>query len=105
MSQFTLYLNKDKSSKKTYPYFVDVQNNLLSDLNSRLVIPLTPSTKVNEKVAQKLCHTINIDGDEFVLVTNQMTTVPESLLKSEVDSLEQYRYQIIDAIDMLITGI
>lgn len=47
--------NKDQSSKKASPYFVDVQNNLLSDLNSRLVIPLTPSKKVNEKVAQKLC--------------------------------------------------
>ena len=105
MSQFTLYLNKDKSSKKTYPYFVDVQNNLLSDLNSRLVIPLTPSNKVNDKVARKLCPIINIDGDEFVLVTNQMTTVPKSILKSEVDTLESYRYQIIDAIDMLITGI
>jgi len=105
MSQFTLYLNKDKNSKKTYPYFVDVQNNLLSDLNSRLVIPLTPSKRVNEKVAQKLCPAINIDGEEFILVTNQMTTVPKSILKSEVDSLEQYRNQIIDAIDMLITGI
>lgn len=105
MGQFTLYLNKDQNSKKTYPYFVDVQNNLLSDLNSRLVIPLTPSNKVNEKVAQKLCPTIRIDDEELVLVTNQMTTVPKSILKSEVDSLEQYRYQIIDAIDMLIAGI
>lgn len=105
MSQFTLYLNKDKSSKKTYPYFVDVQNNLLSDLNSRLVIPLTPSKKVNEKVVQKLCPSISIDGEEFVLVTNQMTTIPKSILKSEVDSLENSRYQIIDAIDMLVTGI
>jgi toxin CcdB len=34
-----------------------------------------------------------------------MTTVPKSILKSEVTSLENYRYQIIDAIDMLITGI
>lgn len=105
MSQFTLYLNNDKSSKKTYPYFVDVQNNLLNDLNSRLVIPLTPAKKVNEKVAQKLCPTVSIDDEEFILVTNQMTTVPKSILKSEVDSLEHYRYQIIDAIDLLITGI
>jgi toxin CcdB len=105
MSQFTLYVNKDKNSQKTYPYFVDVQNNLLSDLNSRLVIPLTPTEKVNEKIAQKLCPTISIDGEKFVLVTNQMTSVPRSILKSEVDSLEHYRYQIMDAIDMLITGI
>ncbi len=105
MSQFTLYKNKDKSSKKTYPYFVDVQNNLLSNLNSRMVIPLTSSKKVNEKIAQKLCPVISINGEKFVLVTNQMTTVPKSILKSEVDSVEQYRYQIINAIDMLISGI
>ncbi len=105
MSQFTLYLNKDKNSKKIYPYFVDVQNNLLSGLNSRLVIPLTASKKVNEKIASKLCPAISIDGEEYILVTNQMTTVPKSILKSEIDSLESYRYQIIDAIDMLITGI
>lgn len=44
MSQFTLYENKDKSSNKAYPYFVDVQNHLMNELNSRLVIPLTPTT-------------------------------------------------------------
>ncbi|MFC3852316.1 CcdB family protein [Salinispirillum marinum] len=105
MGQFALYLNNDNGSKKTYPYFVDVQNNLLSDLNSRLVIPLTPAKKVNEKVAKKLCPTVCIDGEAFILVTNQMTTVPISILTSEIDSLEHYRQQIIDAIDMLITGI
>ena len=105
MSQFTLYANKDKSSNKTYPYFVDVQNNLMSQLNSRLVIPLSPLSKVKDKVAKKLCPIINVDNADFILVTNQMTTVPKSILKAEVVSLESYRYQIIDAIDMLITGI
>jgi toxin CcdB len=105
MSQFTLYENKDKSSNKTYPYFVDVQNHLMNELNSRLVIPLTPITKVKDIVAKKLCPVIHIDGSDFILVTNQMTTVPKSILKSEVTSLEHYRYQIIDAVDMLITGI
>ncbi len=31
--------------------------------------------KVNKKVAQKLYPAIDIDGEEFILVTNQMTTV------------------------------
>lgn len=105
MSQFSLYKNNDKKSKKTYPYFIDVQNNLLSELNSRLVIPLTQTKEVDDKVAKKLCPIITVEGKEYILVTNQMTTVPRSILKSEIESLEQYRYQIIDAIDMLITGI
>jgi toxin CcdB len=105
MSQFTLYANKNKDSNKTYPYFVDVQNNLMSQLNSRLVIPLSPISKVKDKVAKKLCPIIQVDDADFILVTNQMTTVPKSILKAEVACLESYRYQIIDAIDMLITGI
>ncbi|EKO3767709.1 CcdB family protein, partial [Vibrio metschnikovii] len=42
MSQFSLYQNNDKGTSTAYPYFVDVQSELLDTLNTRLVIPLTP---------------------------------------------------------------
>ncbi|HFD7850827.1 CcdB family protein [Klebsiella sp. K794] len=41
MSQFTLYRNPDEATATTYPFFVDVQSDLLENLNTRLVIPLT----------------------------------------------------------------
>jgi toxin CcdB len=105
MSQFTLYKNEEKSSKKTYPYFVDVQSDLLDNLNSRLVIPLSPYSAVNKTNAQKLCPVIQLDEEKFVLLTHQMTTVPRATLKTEIMSIESYRYEIIDAIDMLTSGI
>ncbi len=49
MSQFTLYKNNDKSTASTYPYFVDVQSELLDSLNTRLVIPLTPIELLKKK--------------------------------------------------------
>lgn len=39
MGQFDLYVNTDKDTNETYPYFVDIQNSLLDKLNSRVVIP------------------------------------------------------------------
>ncbi|MGR3219203.1 MAG: CcdB family protein [Candidatus Anammoxibacter sp.] len=105
MSQFTLYKNEDKNSQKIYPYFVDVQSNLLDDLNSRLVIPLSPYSAVNKTNAKKICPVIQLDEGKFVLLTHQMTTVPRATLKTVITSIENYRYEIIDAIDMLITGI
>ena len=42
MTQFDYYANTDKDTNNTYPFIVDVQNNLLDGLNSRMVIPLTP---------------------------------------------------------------
>lgn len=105
MTQFTLYKNEDKSSRKTYPYFVNVQSDLLNDLNSRLVIPLSPGSAVNNTNAKKLCPIINLDEGTFILLVHQMTSVPRSILKAEITSLKSYRCEIMDAIDMLITGI
>ncbi len=105
MGQFTLYKNEDGSSNKTYPYFIDVQNSLLSDLNSRLVIPLSPHAALNNTNAKRLCPVIPLNGGNFVLLTHQMTSVPKSILKTEITSLENVRYEILAAIDMLISGI
>ncbi len=105
MEQFTLYKNENKNSKKAYPYFVDVQNDLLSDLNSRIVIPVSTQKALNSLNAKKLCPVIEIDGDTFVLLTHQITSVPCSILKKKVTTLEHYRYDILGAIDLLLTGI
>ena len=105
MAQFSLYRNEDSSSSEIYPYFVDIQSSLLSDLNSRLVIPLSSHEILNNTNAKRLCPVIKVDKGNFILLTHQMTSVPESILKAEVTSLESYRYEILGAIDMLISGI
>ena len=105
MSQYTLYKNENKSSKKAYPYFVNVQSDLLDDLNSRIVIPLSLYKTLKQTNAKKLCPIIDIDEGCFVLLTHQMTTVPKSILKKEITSLEKFRYEILGAIDLLLTGI
>ena len=105
MSQYYLYKNENKSSKKTYPFFVDVQSDLLDDLNSRVVIPLSLSKETNDTNVKSLCPIFDIEGKDYVLLTHQMTSVPFSLLKKKTGSLEKYRYEILGAIDLLLTGI
>lgn len=105
MQQFTLYENENKNSKKAYPYFVDVQNDLLDELNSRIVIPLSLYKTLNKTNAKKLCPVFEIKKEPFVLLTHQMTSVPRSILKKKVTTLERFRYEILGAIDLLITGI
>ena len=41
MSQYTIYRNKSLKSKEQYSYFIDIQNELLSDIDSRVIIPIT----------------------------------------------------------------
>jgi toxin CcdB len=105
MKQFALYENNNKKSKRAYPFFVNVQSDLLYDLNTRMVIPLSPQESIGNLGKSKLCPLIDIDGVVFVLLTQQMTSVPCSILKKELGSLEHYRYDILGAIDLLLTGI
>jgi len=105
MSQFDLYINADKETSKTYPYFIDVQNDLLDALNSRLVIPLTPRSRADKPYPDHLCPILRIAGKDFALLTHQMTSIPVSFLKKKEGSLSGFRVEIVSAIDFLITGI
>ena len=103
--QFDVYENTDKDTKKVYPYFIDIQTNLLDSLNSRAVIPLTPVKNVSKEYPKNLCPTISIDNKDFALLTHQITSVPISLLKRKTISAKEHRTDIISAIDFLATGI
>ena len=105
MSQFSVYENKDKSTKNTYPYFLNVQNDLLDELNSRVVIPFSTPGSIKHRDAKKLCPIIQIKGNDFVLLTHQITSVPKSFLSSKVGQVDSFRTEIISAIDLLFTGI
>jgi toxin CcdB len=105
MPQFSVYKNLDNNSRNAYPYFVDVQNSLLSDLNTRLVIPFAKPSSLRSTEVERLCPVIPINGRDYVLLTHQLTSVPISTLSKEESSIEPFRYEILDAIDMLITGI
>lgn len=105
MEQFALFKNPDKKSKSTYPYFLSVQSDLVSDLNSRLVIPLVPVTKLDASAPEKLCPILEIASGKFALMTHQLTSIPASTLKNPIANFDHFSDEIIAAIDLLISGI
>ena len=105
MKQFDVYLNTDKDTSKTYPYFIDIQSGLLDTLNSRVVIPLTPASKSDKSYPSNLCPIIKINDKNYAVLTHQITTVSTNFLKKNECSMTSYRDEIIGAIDFLVTGI
>ncbi|MBV1876759.1 MAG: CcdB family protein [Pseudomonadales bacterium] len=105
MEQFDVYINTDKDTNKTYPYFVDIQNGLLDTLNSRVVIPLTPANQSDKSYPSNLCPTIKIENKNYALLTHQLTSVSANFLKKNEGSLRTSRDKIVGAIDFLVTGI
>jgi len=84
-------------------FLLDVQNDLLSDLNTRVVVPLMTVTSA-PKPATRLNPTFNINGQPFVMVTQFMAAVPISILRSSVSNIEAEFDKITEAIDMLMQG-
>ncbi|MDM3871084.1 CcdB family protein [Porticoccus sp. W117] len=105
MSQFDVYKNPSKTSKKHLPYLLDVQNNFLEDLSTRIVIPLGLKSSFRNEEMDKLTPTISYLDEELLLLTPQISSVPASILKNQIGSLAHIRSEIINSLDFAISGI
>ncbi|MBC7699670.1 CcdB family protein [Aquabacterium sp.] len=85
-------------------YLLDVQANLLSHLNTRMVVPLLPKTSAPAP-AQTLNPTFEIGGVAHVMVTQFMAAVPQKLLQAQVLSLEDRAHEVVSALDCLFQGV
>lgn len=105
MAQFKAYENTSKASKKLYPYLLDIQSNLLEDLRTTIVIPLCSMHFAEKAAICKLCPILEVKGELFVALTQQMAGINKSALGKEACDLSHYRAEIINALDFIISGI
>jgi toxin CcdB len=105
MPQFTVYKNKNPATRNTYPLLVDVQSNLLDQLQTRVVIPLTKVATLSKKPLVRLTPLLTIDGGDYLLLTPQLAGISKADLGTPVGNIDHYRDHIIAALDFLITGI
>lgn len=105
MAQFDVYRNTNRSTGKQYPLLVDVQHSVLSTLATRIVIPLSNRDSVHSTVMDVLMPEVLFDEQHFVLMTPQLSAVPDRLLSKPIGTLEHCRSQVLAALDFAITGI
>lgn len=105
MSQFTVYKNKNPKTRKTFPYLLDIQSDLLDQLRTTVVIPLGKYPAIKEQVITKLCPIVEIDGVKYAALTQQLAGIDRTLLGAEVANISGYRPVFIDAIDLVVSGI
>lgn len=105
MAQFTVYANPNRSTHATYPYLLDIQSDLLDDLRTTVVIPLSPLRLAGKAAISRLCPVLDIDGESYVALTQQLAGVDRKTLGKTVCDLGRYRSDIIAALDFIISGI
>jgi toxin CcdB len=86
-------------------YVVDIQSRLLEEMSTRVVIPLLPRHTAPSIPVRTLNPVIVIGSSEYVLMTQNLATVPRAQLRSPVGTLAPHRDQIVRAIDALLSGL
>lgn len=105
MPQFTVHRNPNPDTRTTYPLLLDVQNDLVADLATRVVVPLCPAAAMKGKLVKTLMPVFEIDGKPYAMLTPQLAGVSKKQVGAKVADLAPRRDEIMAALDLLITGI
>ena len=86
------------------PFLLDVQSDLLSGLETRVVIPLVRRGAFG-RPASRLHPVFSIADEQVVMATHLLAAVRRRFLGAPVASLDDQRDIIIAAIDVLWSGV
>ena len=104
MAQFTIYANANAQTKQLYPYLLALQSNLLDDLATCVVAPLTPLNRHILPAISRLTPVITVAGEEYLMLTMQLSAIARKQLGKVVGDASTNSHEIISAVDFLISG-
>jgi toxin CcdB len=89
--------------KNAQGYWLDIQSELLDSLETRVVIPLEPIEN-GLGLVPKLNPVFTISGQPHALLTDLIGSIPVRDLGKPTGSLADHRYEILNALDFLVSG-
>ena len=105
MAQFDVYENTNRASRQQYPLLVDIQHSVVSMLATRIVIPLSKKDSLHGAAMDVLMPEVMLGDQLYVLMTPQISAIPDRLLSTPIGTLEHCRSHVLAALDFAITGI
>ena len=100
MARFDVFANPVAAERKHTPYFIDVQNDYIDALSTRVVSPLRKEAAFGAR-ARNLNPLVVVAGGNVVLDTAALGAVPTRELRKPVASLADSRALVLEALDTL----
>ncbi len=100
MARFDVYANPEPAERATIPFLVEVQNDYISGLATRVVIPLRTEAEFG-RPARGLNPVLLVQEQAVVLDTAAMAALPAQLLRKPLLSLRAQHAVITTALDTL----
>ena len=100
MSRYDVYANPDASERRHTPYLLDIQNDYIDALSTRVVIPLRHVQSFGPQ-ARNLNPTFVVKSDSVVLDAAAIGAIPLSELRKPIANLKHEREAVQEALDTL----
>jgi toxin CcdB len=105
MAQWDVYPNPSERSRARLPYLVVIQSDLLSQLPTRLVAPLSRSEVAPGELPLRLVPRFRVGDEMLVLKPHEVGSVESRALREPVTSLRAESHRIVDALDTVVAGV
>ena len=104
MASFTVFANPDRKTQKAIPFLLDIQSELLSPLETRVVVPLYLKSAAKVNPISRLTPVISFEGKSLVAMVPEMAGVSRRHLGAAAGRLPEVRREMLAALDLLVTG-
>ena len=104
MAQFDIRRNPDSRSRDRYPYLIELQSDVLTDLPTRVMAPLRPLADGHLPPIGRLNPVIDLDDGRFVVVTQELASGSAGPLGPVVGHAGTDRAALTAAWDLMFKG-
>ena len=104
MAAYSVFRNPNPKTKTAVPFLLDVQSDLLSVLGTRVVVPLYRPNATGVQALSRLTPVVRFQGQSLVAMVPELAGIPQRELGPASGSLTEARSEILQAIDLLLTG-
>ena len=104
MGQFTVHKNPNARTRTDIPFLLDMQCDLFSVLATRVVVPLYRLEALGSTPMAKLTPVLRFQDRNLVAMVPELAGVARRNLGPAVGDLASARAELIQAMDLLLTG-
>ena len=104
MPQFAVYRNADRTTRRVFPWLVDVQVDVLGELDTRVVVPLVRAAAPETFPMRYLTPTVTFERRSYVLMTPQLAGIARAELGPHAGSVAEHANAIATAVEFLVRG-
>ena len=104
MAAYAVFGNPNPRTNGDVPFLLDVQSDVLSILKTRVVVPLYRKEVAGAQAMTRLTPMLCFQNQELVAMVPELAGIPWRDLGPAAGNLAAARDEILQAVDLLLTG-